>query len=207
MRTETVEIKIYNYSDILLPENEHIKNKITKNYKGYNNNRDYIEFLNTKKKFEESFGIKIKNNRYWSKESHSEKVMNLKGIRLMKYIYNNFFNTIFKGKYFSIWSKKEKTYKYYKEGYPVLKYRHSKVIFTTDCALTGVCYDLDILEPIYNFLKKPSEDTTFEDLIQECIDNFDRAIDKQEEYNSSDEGILESLEDKEFTEDGKIYQI
>ena len=206
MRKETVEIKIYNYGDILLPENEYIKKKIIKNYQGYNDDGYYVEIKNTRNKFVESFGIKIKSNRYWSKESYSEEVMNLKGIRLMKYIYNNFFDVLFKGKYFSLWSKKEKTYKYHKEGCRVLKSRHSKVMFTNDCTLTGVCYDLDILDPIYDFLKKTSEDITFKGLIQKCLNNFEEAIDRQEEYNNSDEGILDSLEGEEFTEDGEVYR-
>lgn len=205
MRTETIEIKIYNYEDLLLPENESIKRRVVDRHLGYNNDRDYSEFKDTKNKFEEALGIKINGSRDWS-HKYSEEVMNLKGIRLLKYIYNNFFDAIFEGKYFSLWSEKEKTYKYHKEGCPVLKSRNSKVMFTKDCTLTGVCYDLDILDPIYDFIKKPSEDINFEDLIQECLDSFERAIDKQEEYNNSDEGILESLEDKEFTEDGEVYR-
>ena len=205
MRTETIEIKIYNYEDLLLPENESIKRRVVHRYADYNNGRDYSEFIDTKNKFEEAFGIKINGIRDWS-HKYSEEVMNLKGIRLLKYIHNNFFDAIFKGKYFSLWSKKEKTYKYHKEGCSVLKSRHSKVMFTKDCTLTGVCYDLGILDPIYDFIKNPSENVTFEDLIQRCLDNFEEAIDRQEEYNNSDEGVLESLEDNEFTEDGKIYE-
>lgn len=206
MRIEVREIKIYNYKDLLLPENESIKKRVVDRYRDYNDNRDYAEFRDTLKKFEEAFDIKINSCEDWSRKTHSEEVMNLKGIRLMKYIYNNFFDKMFKGKYFSLWSKKEISYKHYKDGHPVLKSRYSKVIFTTDCTLTGVCYDLDILDPIYEFLKKPSEDTTFEELIQECLESFKRTIEKQEEYNSSDEGILESLEGLEFTEDGRIYE-
>ena len=205
MRAETIEIKIYNYEDLLLPENESIKRRVVNRYNDYNDGIDYSEFKDTKNKFEEAFGIKINGSRDWS-HKYSEEVMNLKGIRLLKYIHNNFFDAIFEGKYFSLWSEKEKTYKYHKEGCSVLKSRHSKVMFTKDCTLTGVCYDLDILDPVYNFLEKPSEDITFEYLIQECLDSFERAMDKQEEYNNSDEGILESLEDKEFTEDGNIYK-
>jgi hypothetical protein len=108
----------------------------------------------TVKKFHEIFGTE-EGHRSWLDVDFSgidDNVLELKGIRLRTYIINNYWQYLFKGKYFSLWSKTEKSYKHYPNGYPVLKYRHSKVLFDNNCTLTGVCYDMDLLQPMYEFL-------------------------------------------------------
>ena len=211
MRTENVEIKIYNTEDLNLPENYEIKRRVIEKNSDINENIG-DEFKRTLKVFEEMFDIEAEyryggyNNYILYITEKKQEILELRGIRLVKYLYNNYFNQLFKGKYFSLWSKKDVTHKYYKNGFPVLKSRNSKVMFSTDCVLTGVCYDMDILDPIYNFLKKP-KDISLRELIQDCLESLLESVTREYEYNNSDEGILESLEDKEFTEDGKIYQI
>ena len=80
----------------------------------------------------------------------------LKGARLMAYLWNNFGEYIEKGKYYS---------KFFVNKY---LHRHSNVIMSRDCALTGMYYDNIILAPIYNFLDgKGDMNTTAHELLEE----------------------------------------
>lgn len=136
--------------------------------------------------------------------SYADEIENLSGQRLATYIWNNFKRDLFKGKYYSLWSKTEKSYKYHKEGFPVLKSRHSKVIIEgRNCVLTGVCYDDDMLYIIYDFLDKP-DNRNFRDLLEDCFSAFLKTFNDEREYMSTDEYIKEEIENREmlFTKDG-----
>ena len=137
-------------------------------------------------------------------------ILELKGFRLQKYIWNNYKNELVKGKYYSIWSKKEKSYKHYKDGYPVLKNRYSKILKENSCVLTGVCYDDDILQPIYDFLQKRDFSNctiNFESLLNNCFFELKKSIENEVDYRNSDEGIREELSEKDnyYTINGQIY--
>lgn len=162
------------------------------------------------KKFHEIFGTEEGRNSWLEvRTGHIEDaILELKGLRLHKYLINNFWEYIYKGKYYSLWSKKDISYKYYKNGYPVLKTRYSKVLFNNSCVLTGVCHDQDLLDPIYNFIEKfmeQSTETTFEDLIKECFYSLEKSLNAEDEYRNSDEAIREDIEatEYEFTSDGR----
>ena len=94
----------------------------------------------------------------------------------------------------------------YKDG-KTSTFLYSKLKFDNCCVLTGVCYDNDILEPIYNFLKRPDSKTTFEDLIQDIEAAIQKTFNNMEEWLNSDEIITETIEanEYEFTEDGERY--
>ena len=103
-------------------------------------------------------------------------ISELSGVRLMKYIWNNYKTELFKGKCYSLWSKTEK------------RYKHSKILLDNCCVLTGYCIDDDILAPVYKFLNKPDK-STFEDLMNECLNNWLHACIKDCEYNYSYENF------------------
>ncbi|WP_434644347.1 hypothetical protein PQ692_14900 (plasmid) [Thermoanaerobacterium thermosaccharolyticum] len=129
--------------------------------------------------FEKIFPIKIKGFEYGYEYGEGrnyiyfnfiedENIENLSGIRLLKYLYNNYFDYITNKKPF----------------YGKSKTRKSKIIYNHDCPLTGYCMDLEILDPIYNFLKKP-EDITFYTLIRRCLYSWlDACRDDLENYFS-----------------------
>lgn len=201
MRTQTIEQTIYSYSDLLLPENESLKDKVI--YK-FRNSVDYSyswnEAYETVKKFNEVFDLK-KGGSSWL-EFNSNSCSNnayqydLKGLRLRTFIINNYYSDIYSSKIFRI---KDNWY----------KRRTSKLFKQRCCELTGVCYDESILSPIYNLIESYTDkmsEVTFDDLITDCYDNLRIAINDEIEYNESDKAILESIEltGYEFDEDGDI---
>lgn len=115
--------------------------------------------------------------------------------RLAKYIWNNYKYNLFSGKYYSN-----------SLGGDNYRTRKSNIILDHSCELTGMCYDDDLLAPIYDFLDNPA-DIDFEDLLGNCISNLLKAVASEIEYNESDKGIEEYLSNHsiEFTRDGEIY--
>jgi hypothetical protein len=131
------------------------------------------------------------------------------GLRLHKLIYNRFFDVLFKPKYIGYISgdkpinhKRIKTVKvslgYYNSYY-------SSILKTDSCVLTGICYDDDILKPIYDFLKEPNDYMTIDKLINQCHKSLESVIEREQNWYYEDEGktdYLESHDDIWFTEQG-----
>lgn len=211
---KTVRIKIFEFNEL----SEKAKEKAIQNVK---NNFDLHshysnEYLETMDKFVEGMlGAKYTNYCLGGQGAHINVILDcftneqleLSGLRLARFIWNNFEHFLYKGKYFSLWSKTEKSFKHYPNGYPVLKFRYSKVLKVGEnCNLTGVCTDESILAPMYEFLKSP-KNITFEELINECLDSFLKDYEKSLDYANSAEYIAEHCEanEIEFLESGKIY--
>jgi len=155
----------------------------------------------TLEEFEKIFPVKVGRWEYGYCHSYinfemdtwvDNDVLSFTGVRLLKYLVNHYWHNLFKGKFIC------------GDKYP--KFRHSKVIFDNSCVLTGCCLDMDILNPIYEFLKKPDEHTTLEELMRDCLQSWLSACDNEVEYQNSDEAIIERIEANsyEFTKDGKL---
>ncbi len=181
----------------------------------------YDEAHATVKAFHEVFGTK-EGLRSWldiSTEHIDDDILELSGIRLRTYIENNFGDQIRQGKYFSLWSKKDKNPHYTKNGFAPwgkLKSRHSKIMQALhSCPFTGVCYDEGILYPVYQLLENflPENDPqhyttfTFEDLMQDCISELDADIEREVEHAQSMEYFQDEAEanEYEFTANGKRH--
>jgi len=138
------------------------------------------------------------------------------GIKLYGHLLHNYFNDLFKPKYYGCVERDD----YIK--HPRIKSKeltnkgrlknwfnpyYSAITFTNSCVLTGVCYDDSILQPIYDFLNKPSDRIDFEDLIDDCIQSLCSAVQDEYEWRMSDEEVDESIRANEydFTVDGQIY--
>ena len=97
------------------------------------------------------------------------------------------------------------------KGFRLFKYlanNHGEFIKKwQECDLTGFIGDCDILEPIANFMKRPSPYTTFDDLMRECFEAWSLAVQKDCEHWLSEESILEdiSANDIKFTANGGIW--
>lgn len=136
----------------------------------------------------------------------------LEGQRLATYIYNNYWTFITKGRYYSLWSKKDKN-PYYREGghapYGDLKTRYSRVLIETEgaCPFTGYYMDNVLLSPIFEFLKKPVAHMDFEDLLELCLDGWVDACNSDREESSSMEAFEEQAEANgyEYYENGECY--
>ena len=156
---------------------------------------------NTLDAFERIFNIKVTD---WSYDTckysyrftsqYSAEEEELSGIRLLKYLVNNYWHTLFKPR------------TYYLKG-NFKKQRKSRVLTDSSCVLTGYCADEDILKPIYHFLNSPDTDTTLYDLMDKCLDSFFKSCRDDMEYQCSEECFEESCEANkyEFLENGKMY--
>jgi hypothetical protein len=223
---KTIEIKLYQFQEL----NKQAQEKALNNYRseGIDCSYFYDEAHETVKKFHDIFGTEDGHHSWLDiKTAHiDENILELKGLRLRTYIINNFYSQIFSGKYKKSWYFKEgeapkklckliRTSEYkYKEGKEtktgVKQIYRSKINFTNDCELTGVCYDYSILKPLYDFLawNDPKNDstTTFEELMENCIYSLKKDLESEEEYINSDEAIIETFESNNwhFEENGKM---
>jgi len=206
---KTIEVNIYEFSELSEEAKERVINKFRDD--NYNNPYFINEVNDSFEKFADLFSIDWRNIDYEEpyRNEYSIKldadIKALSGQRLATYIWNNYKGDIFKGKYYSLWSKKEKSYKHYKEGYPALKQRYSKIQLDNSCILTGVCYDDDLLMPIYDFLNKPTS-VDFETLLNDCIYSLCHSVSSEIEYSNTDQAIIETIEinDYEFSGEGEI---
>jgi hypothetical protein len=184
----------------------------------------YDEAYKTVKAFNSVFKIQ-EGNRSWLDANFTnidEDVQELKGFRLQKYIWNNFGNDIFKPKYLKHGELTDKRKPYHamqkqreitnncpNKGKFYISY-YSNIQKENSCVLTGVCYDQDILDPIYNFLEKRDFSNctiNFYHLINNCFEALKKSIESEVDYQNSDEAIIENLisNDYEFTKDGFIF--
>lgn len=151
---------------------------------------------------------------------YNEQILELSGIRLMKYILNNYSEYLFARKYIKHGELRDvKPNKFHRmrkvneitsncsnKGKFRVAY-YSNINFDNSCVLTGMCYDDSLLKPIYDYLLKPSDRVNFEDLIGMCIDSLSKDVESEYCYRHSDEGKIEDIEANgyKFTEDGEIF--
>jgi hypothetical protein len=131
---------------------------------------------------------------------YDDEIFDLTGIRLLKYLVNNYWDSIYKGKYYS-------THGNWVDGNYKYKFRHSNCQYESCCPFTGYFMDDILLDPIHEFIKNPNEYTTFEQLLYECLQAWVYACRDDWEYQQSDEYIKEIIEVNgyEFTENGDFY--
>lgn len=164
--------------------------------------------------FENIFPVKVKDYEYggctsgnisWSFVENDD-IAELHGIRLLKYLVNNYWSFLFKGKYYSSSMRECPKDENHPAGLTYTK-RYSKCQFETCCVLTGYCIDDDILQPIYDFLKNPKDNITFHDLMNECLHEWVFACQKDFEFSTSREAFIEHAEanEYEYTANGKLF--
>lgn len=221
MKTKT--LNVYSFDEL----NDEAKQNAIEHFR---NNEDHSfiadEATDTLNKFCDIFNIKWYSFDYcemyrseW-KFNIEENVLELSGQRLATYLWNNFRRELFKGKYYNSWTSTKKIfhkkvestlkskatgwsdksqYGEYWNVYHGLKLEHS-------CVLTGVCYDEDILAPIYQFIDKPNSRIDFETLLQDCLHSLAHSVSSEIEYQSKDECIIDMIEanEYEFDEDGEL---
>lgn len=128
----------------------------------------------------------------------------LSGKLLFRYISNEIMPYLIRGKYYSTCGKYDKNGKY------TYKSRRSKVLMESfdGCPLTGVCYDCDVLEPLFdyyrNWARPEYRSLTFRDVMERCYDSLFYTLYKEYEYRASDESVREELSAREdyYYEDG-----
>lgn len=196
MRTE--QIKIFTITELSEDAQDYAYQKwLSHNeYPWHDENRGSLD------KFEKIFPIKVKNWEYGYGCHISftmiceDALAEISGIRLMKHIYTHYFSDIFSRKHYSIMGKNGK-----------YKYRHSRIMWETEnCPLTGYWIDNVLLDPIWEFLKKP-DSRTFKDLMGDCLHKWVHTCEDDFEACQTKEYFLDLAQanDMEYTEDGRIY--
>jgi hypothetical protein len=214
----TVRTKVYKFSELGEPAKQKALDKLR--IESYERPGWDEENINSMKAFAEIFPIKLTN---WSVggsmeyvsfgfETDREEIEELSAQRLSTYIWNNYKNSLYKGKFYnglygynkSITHKRVKTVKY-KNG-NIGNYYYSAITFDNNCPLTGYCGDHSLLDPIYEFMKKP-RNITFRELLEECFEKWIKYFNEDRDYQSSDEFLEEEAEanEYEFTQDGRRF--
>lgn len=199
MRTET--INIYKFSEL----SEDAKQKALNDYEPFID-ADLSDIVSVLKKGLNELNAELSN---WSisalpdrgdfiKIKFPDHAENIEYTRLISYIYNNYYKLLYRPKQLGVYTKL---------GEDGIYKRFSKIQYIqTDCPISGICYDYDFLQPIYDFLGCP-KNITLEELIQDCADNLIKAMHRQAEYLYSDKGKEEDIDSQglEFHEDGTQY--
>lgn len=216
----TIEIKAYKFDEL----SDEAKEKAIEKWRETTiNNGDYWfldEATETFKKFADLFNIDWSEIDYENPYRNeyritlSSEIKALSGWRLVSYLWNNYKTDLFKGEYHSIKADKRVYHPRVKCTELTNKGRlknwhcayYSAIFLDHSCVLTGVCYDDDILKPIYEYLDKPNNRIDFEDLLNDCIYSLCHSVQSEIEYTNSDEAIIETIDanNYEFTEDGTM---
>lgn len=194
----TISVNIYSFDEL----SKKAKEKALEHFRNSDIYFWSIENEKTLEEFAKVFPVNIKEWEYGYRNyinfnlTCDDKIAELKGIRLMKYLYKNYEHILFKPKFLHtkiIGSENNIT-------------GHAKLLKDNCCVLTGYCIDDDILKPIYDFLKNPKDSITFQDLMGDCLQSWVYACNKEYEYAYSDEGIRGHIEanEYEFLEDGTL---
>lgn len=185
-------INIYTFDELT----EDVKQSVIENYR--NNNFEFFwsdEWVESLKKSLKAFDITLKNysidfacSAHSNVSFQSEDIHELKGIRLRKYLLNNYEHIFYSFKPYGKYP--------YKRRSKIFKIENS-------CPFTGYCGDESFLQPFRQFLKKP-DNRTFSDLITEAIETVLQDIENDYDYQNSDEYIAEHLtcNNYEYTESG-----
>ena len=166
-------------------------------YSDYPPNEDNREVLT---KFCDIFPVTVKNWKYGDRNDINYTIQlddvyrDMAGVRLLRYLMNNYYDDLFRPKYIGNLKNKGKWWPIY-----------SKCQVDNSYVLTGYCVDMDILEPIYKFIKKPDESVSFADLLNDCLWSWIYACRSDYEAYFSRESAEENIRINEytFTLDGK----
>lgn len=208
---KTVSINLFSFDEL----SEAAKENAIKNHrnKAYDYSHYFDEIIGSTKAVADLFNLKFGREYTDLRYSHlDDDILNLQGVRLYKYILNNYGHELFKPKYIKTVEGE------YRKKFFICKVRtardgskytqlYSRTKKDNSCVLTGTCYDEDILKPVYDFLKHPDKHTTFSDIFDDIENAIQGTFESTEEWINSDEFIGEELEanNYEFTEDGEQF--
>lgn len=203
MRTETIEI--YSFNEL----SEEAQRYAWENGSDYGGEYS-LDFETILEAFENAFDIKV--YRYSVGDYYTPTFSYTLGgaaaeapegdpLRLARYMWNNYADVITRGKYYSTRMK-------IVNGDFHNVSRRSKVLLSLhEYALTGICWDQDILQPIIDCLKYKRFFNDIEELFDACLTAFFTAWNADIEYCRSFEYYAEKAEfnDFEYTADGKRW--
>lgn len=214
---KTISINLYEYSELSEKAKQRAINQVRN--RESNDNFFYDEAEKTVKEFEKIFPTNSKGNDSWLEcnVDIEDNIETLSGERLRKYIYNNFGKSLYKPKY--VGSLKTNDFVSHKRIKSPLEVNragnrfnpyYSAINVSDSCVLTGVCYDNDMLNPLYLFLdRKGYLNYSFSELLKLCYSSLKKSLANEEDYRNSDAGILDIINcnDFMFDEYGKIVEM
>ena len=221
---ETITLQLYNFSELSEEAKDFAINKYRYSH-SVNTNFIYDEARQTVEAFHEHFPT-VSDRRSWFDISFtcSDTILALSGLRLRSYLINNFGYVLYKRKYIKcIVDNKVLRHKMVvPHFYDVAKgarvsssnFCYSNLDKTNSGVLTGMCYDDDLLKPMYDFIDKYKDDaqnyhyTTFENIVEYCFDSLRESVETEVEYHTSDEGVSWALSENSyrFLEDGTLFE-
>lgn len=159
----------------------------------------FAEKLNIKR-----YEIDYVNGYFTLNNTKDNNFHNLTGIRAAKYIWNNFSGMIYKPRYYSVrdhkpYIHKRVTSRVLSNGKYFCSY-HSAIQLEETCALTGVCYDMSLVEPFKLFMDKP-DGRSIHDLIYECVRNLVKDTESEITDRLSESGLIDFSECQEYVYD------
>ena len=217
----TIRTKIYKFEELT-------KEAQQKAIEYYRNNILSFDFIysdaeSTVNAFCNAFKVKSGSNSWLDCNTSyiDDDILNLSGLRLRKYLLNNFADTLYQRKYLKHGELRESRKPYHRmmkqieitsncpnKGKISVSYYSNIFKVAQNCNLTGMCYDDDMMQPIYDFLElRTFGSTNFEDLLRECFDAMRSTLESEEEYMNTDEYISEEIgcNEYEFTEEGNKF--
>ena len=216
---KTIEIKLYKFEEL----SEEAKQTAISEYRGKGIDTQYMydEAYESVKAFNELFGLR-EGNRSWldfDTTNIDVPVYEMEGLRLRTWLMNNVWSEIFTPKWIASIETASSTAmvkhnrvkpKLLSNGVVYNPY-YSGYQLECSCPFTGLCYDMDLLDPVLNFIAYKSPECfnrmDFDDLLTECFSTLKNTLESEVEYANSDEAIEEAIEanDYDFTEYGKTY--
>jgi len=204
----TIRTKVYKFDEL----SKTAKNKVIENYRNVNyQNNDYAwlgENRDTLNAFAKLFPVNIKDWSYGGQGegvyfsfTGSDEIENLTGVRLATYIWNNYKDSIYTKKYYSICNGIKNCIGQNSKS------RHSNIeLDELGCPFTGYCMDNEIIAPLFEFMRSPSKNTDFKDLLELCFNAWVKACNEDINYQNSDEYIINAIQSNEyeFTIDGRM---
>lgn len=213
-----IKIKLYSFDEL----SESAKAKVCDKERERDYNFGYLsqsddaeERYNTLNKFCEVFGITYRidwDHQYRFISWQFEDVdMNgydwcdedIKGKYLLRYL-NRYYYKIRNRKWYHVSCKGDNNSISYKERYSKIQW------IEQNCPFTGMCYDCDILEKIFEWYHNPDWNITLHDLFEDCFSYYMDLWEKEDDYRMSDEHIGEMISinwsDKLYYENGNEFE-
>lgn len=144
-----------------------------------------------------------RKDKYGNEETCVLQLEDLEGKLLYRYLQRIIKPSLYTNK--TYWKSK------YIDGKFIGKERHSRIIEECECPLTGCCYDMYLIDPILEYIKKPDYTLTYKMLMDKCVDSFFEEWHKEYRYWADNEdAIREELhnnqyEDRLYYADGRVY--
>jgi hypothetical protein len=187
MRTITTETHVYSFAELSDSAKQTALAAVAEDSQSCWVDHSSREYLDSLRKWAEFFNVTIHD--YCLGDGCSvtvrldridDCILDLKGIRLWKWINNDH------------------------TGFAPEEIRNAK---DGSCPLTGVYPDCPLFDPLADFIKRPDNSTTWDELLRACVDSFVESAQSDYDWRGSDEHCLEEIQEHslEFTVDGQIH--